>query len=247
MTSDSCQSRKDRLSWWLKIHIFLEWQSANRRLFSNPSLTRSLLGPPHHGRRPRHRPARQDLRLLDLLRWAELFSLPYHFFVSFRLRPHHVLLKEKKKKRSTASRLFLLRLCGGRGTSLPITASQGRALTPPSICMDTKCANEELRRRRVMLKCFCPLAAIINITVVIDVYLQLANEDSNVHTCFKKHVSDLTYFILSALHLTCKSTMHFEITVCMLFICRASVCTGVSVFTEINVRTWNLSSLSVAF
>lgn len=94
--------------------------------------------------------------------------------------------KRKKKKRSTASHLFLLRLCGWRGTSLPITASQGRALTPPSMCMDTKCANEELRRRRVMLKCFCPLAAIINITVVIDVYLQLANEDSNVHTCFKK-------------------------------------------------------------
>lgn len=106
MTSDSCQSRKDTLSWRLKIHIFLEWQSANRRLFSNPSLTRSLLGPPHHGRRPRHRPARQDLRLLDLLRWAELFSLPYHFFVSFRLRPHHVLLKEKKKKKHSQSPVF---------------------------------------------------------------------------------------------------------------------------------------------
>lgn len=38
----------------------------------------SLAGPPDHGRRPRHRPERQDLRLLawsDLLRWARLLSL----------------------------------------------------------------------------------------------------------------------------------------------------------------------------
>lgn len=41
--------------------------------------------------------------------------------------------------------------------------------------------------------------------------------------------------------------MHFGIPVCMLFICCMCVCTGVCVFTDIYVRTWILSSLSVAF
>lgn len=89
---------------------------------------------------------------------------------------------------------------------------------------------------------FRPLAAIINITVVIDVYLT-ADDEERTHSW-----SELTYFILSALHLTCKSTRHFEITVCMLFICYVSVYRCVCVCLQISM--WEhriLSSLSVAF
>lgn len=47
---------------------------------------------------------------------------------------------------------------------------------------------------------FCPLAAIINLTVVIDVYLTADDEDNNV--LLRKILYELTYFILSTLHFT---------------------------------------------
>lgn len=96
-----------------------------------PHFFPSLLGPPDHGRRPRHRPERQDLRLLDFVMSSAL-PLCLIALVSFRSRPLHVL------KRSTASSLFFSRLYSGHfSASHSQSASQGRAVAPPSTCMDT--------------------------------------------------------------------------------------------------------------
>lgn len=80
---------------------------------------------------------------------------------------------------------------------------------------------------------FCPLAAIINVTVVIDVYFPLTKKI--MYTLAKRKLPELTYFIMSALYLTFASAMHFEMTVCMLFIC--CVCLYRCVCVYINVTT----------
>lgn len=115
--------------------------------------------------------------------------------------------KKKTKKAQPVACFFLFspllspRLYNGHlYASHSQSASQGRGSKPPPLYLyGHKRANKELRRRQSDAEVFRPLAAIISVTVVIDVYL---TADDEVCTLAKK--KKLTYFILPALHWICK-------------------------------------------
>lgn len=114
-------------------------------------------------------------------------------------------------------------------SSLPVVTSQGGAPAPPVTCMDTNVPIESWIDAEwcwsVLSSCCHHRCRCCN-----QMFTYCWWWNITMHT---PHLSNLTYFILSALYLIHKATMHFEISLCC-----------ARVFTNIFVRSWILSSLS---